>query len=231
VSLNVTVSDKSVQRLKEFAKGNETFQKTYFKNNEVALLSLVKEGQNPRALFIGCSDSRVIPDLIVQTRPGDLFVVRNVGNFVAPYKLDEDFHSTAAAIEYAVGVLNVSEIIICGHSHCGAIEALYNPTCDRSMVHTAKWLTLGEKAKSMALLALGTGVDKATLLRATEHLSIVTQIENLLTYPYVRQLVETENLFIHGWYYDIETGAIEYYDPDSYQFRPLNTLGDEKSPV
>ena len=230
MSLSVTVSDKSAQRLKEFAQGNETFQKTYFKKNEAELLTLVKEGQNPRALFIGCSDSRVIPDLIVQTRPGDLFVVRNVGNFVAPYKPDEDFHSTAAAIEYAVGVLEVSEIIICGHSHCGAIEALYNSPCE-SMIHTAKWLTLGEKAKSMALLALGTGVEKGTLLRATEHLSIVTQIENLLTYPYVQKRVNEEKLFIHGWYYDIETGAIEYYDPDTYQFRPLSELGDDTSPV
>lgn len=226
MSLSINASDQSALRLKEFADGNETFQQTYFKKHETQLLNLVKEGQNPRALFIGCSDSRVIPDLIIQSNPGDLFVVRNVGNFVAPYKPDEDFHSTAAGIEYAVGVLEVSEIIICGHSHCGAIEALFKTTCDTGMVHTAKWLTLGEKAKSMALLALGNNASKEQLYRATEHLSIVTQIENLLTYPYVKKLVEEDKLFIHGWYYDIETGAIEYYDPDSYQFRPLSELGD-----
>jgi len=226
VSLSLNASDQSTQRLKEFAEGNETFQQTYFKKHEAQLLNLVKEGQNPRALFIGCSDSRVIPDLIIQSNPGDLFVIRNVGNFVAPYKPDEDFHSTAAGIEYAVTILEVSEIIICGHSHCGAIEALFKTTCDTSMVHTAKWLTLGEKAKSMALLALGNNAPKEDLYRATEHLSIVTQIENLLTYPYVKKLVEEDKLFIHGWYYDIETGAIEYYDPDSYQFRPLSELGD-----
>lgn len=226
MSLNSKASDLSIQRLREFAEGNETFQQTYFKKNEEHLLKLVKEGQNPKTLFIGCSDSRVIPDLIVQSRPGDLFVVRNVGNFVAPYKPDEDFHSTAAAIEYAVGVLNVSEIIICGHSHCGAIEALYKNSCQTTMVHTAKWLTLGEKAKSMALVALGENAPQQELLRATEHFSIVTQIENLLTYPYVKNLVNHDKLFIHGWYYDIETGAIEYYDPDTYQFRPLSELGE-----
>jgi carbonic anhydrase len=218
--------NKNIQRLKKFAEGNETFKKTYFKKHEEHLLNLVKEGQSPKTLFIGCSDSRVIPDLIVQSTPGDLFVVRNVGNFVAPYKLDEDFHSTAAGIEYAIGVLEVSEIIICGHSHCGAIEALYKPSCGISMVHTAKWLTLGEKAKSMAILALGENADKKELLRATERLSIITQIENLLTYPYVKKLADEEKLFIHGWYYDIATGAIDYYDPDSYQFRPLNELGE-----
>ncbi|MCX6073325.1 MAG: carbonic anhydrase [Campylobacterales bacterium] len=217
--------NQNIQRLKKFAEGNETFQQTYFKKHEEYLLNLAKEGQSPKTLFIGCSDSRVIPDLIVQSTPGDLFVVRNVGNFVAPYKLDEDFHSTAAGIEYAVGVLEVSEIIICGHSHCGAIEALYKPSCNPSMIHTAKWLTLGEKAKSMATLALGESADKRELLRATERLSIITQIENLLTYPYVKKLADEENLFIHGWYYDIETGAIDYYDPDTYQFRPLNEVG------
>ncbi|MDD5051508.1 MAG: carbonic anhydrase [Sulfuricurvum sp.] len=224
--LSKNAADISVQRLKEFADGNETFQQTYFKKHETQLLSLVKEGQNPRALFIGCSDSRVIPDLIIQSSPGDLFVVRNVGNFVAPYKADEDFHATAAGIEYAVLALEVSEIIICGHSHCGAIEALYKTSCDTSMMHTAKWLTLGEKAKAMATVALGENAEREELLRATEHLSIVTQIENLLTYPYVKRLVEDEKLFIHGWYYDIETGAIEYYDPDSYQFRPLSELAE-----
>lgn len=224
--MTINPSDLSVQRLKEFAEGNETFQKTYFRKNEAQLLKLAKEGQNPKTLFIGCSDSRVIPDLIVQSNPGDLFVIRNVGNFVAPYKPDEDFHSTAAGIEYAVNVLGVSEIIICGHSHCGAIESLYKTTCDTSMVHTAKWLTLGEKAKSMALIALGDNAPKDNLLRTTEQLSIITQIENLLTYPYVKKLVDSDKLFIHGWYYDIETGTIDYYDPDSYQFRPLSDLAE-----
>lgn len=224
--LKRNASDQSLQRLREFAEGNETFQQTYFRKNEAHLLKLAKEGQNPKTLFIGCSDSRVIPDLIVQSDPGDLFVIRNVGNFVAPYKPDENFHSTAAGIEYAVGVLEVSEIIICGHSHCGAIEALYKNSCGTTMVHTSKWLTLGEKAKGMAMVALGDQASKEELCRATEHLSIVTQIENLLTYPYVKKLADEEKLFIHGWYYDIETGAIEYYDPDSYQFRPLSELGE-----
>lgn len=216
----------NAQRLKKFADGNETFQKTFFKKHEEHLLKLVQEGQNPKTLFIGCSDSRVIPDLIVQSTPGDLFVIRNVGNFVAPYKPDEDFHSTAAGIEYAVGVLEVSEIIICGHSHCGAIAALYKSSCQTSMIHTAKWLTLGEKAKSMAMVALGDNANEEELLRATEQLSIVTQIENLLTYPYVKKMAEEEKLFIHGWYYDIETGAIDYYDPETFQFRPLSELGN-----
>ncbi|MGD9969103.1 MAG: carbonic anhydrase [Sulfuricurvum sp.] len=226
MSLNDESRNEQAHRLKKFVEGNETFQQTYFKKNEEHFLKLAQEGQNPRSLFIGCSDSRVIPDLIVQSKPGDLFVIRNVGNFVAPYKPDEDFHSTAAGIEYAVNVLEVSEIIICGHSHCGAIASLYKTSCNTAMVHTAKWLTLGEKAKTMATVALGENANHEELLRATEHLSIITQIENLLTYPYVKKLVNDDKLYIHGWYYDIETGGIEYYDPDTFLFRPLSELGE-----
>ncbi len=208
-------------KLAKYAKGNALFQRAYFKKHENDLLNLVENGQHPKALFIGCSDSRVIPDLMVQTKPGDLFVIRNVGNFVPPYKPDEDFHATASGIEYAVSVLKVSEIIICGHSHCGACKALYEPISDPSLIHTKKWLQLGEKAKSMALLTHGKHGDKEELLRVTEKLSIVSQIDNLLTYPYIKQRLDADNIYIHGWYYNIEDGSIEYYDPENYEFKPL----------
>jgi len=196
-----------------YAEGNELFQKVYFKQHEAELLKLAKEGQNPKALFIGCSDSRVIPDLMVQSKPGDLFVMRNVGNFVPAYKGDEDFHATATAIEYAVNVLNVS-----------ACKALYDELDDPLLVHTRKWLSLGEKAKQNALRAVGPDDDRQTLLRLTEQFSIISQIENLLTYPYVSKLVGEEKLFIHGWYYDIETGRIRYYDPEQKSFIPLSEV-------
>ncbi len=215
--------------LNDFAQGNEVFQRAYFKKHENELLALVDKGQNPKALFIGCSDSRVIPDLIIQCKPGDLFVVRNVGNFVPPYKPDEDYHSTASGIEYAIKVLNVSEVIICGHTHCGACKTLFEPINDPDLVHIKKWLDLGERAKSMALLSLGPDADKDALLRLTERMSIITQIDNLLTYPFVKKRLEKEELFIHGWYYDIETGNIDYYDPDTYQFAPLTQLTNRRS--
>lgn len=205
-------------------KGNELFQKAYFKEHEAELMKLAKEGQSPKALFIGCSDSRVIPDLMLQSKPGDLFVTRNVGNFVPPYKPDEDFHATATAIEYAVSVLKVSEVIICGHTHCGACKALYEDLSDPALIHTRKWLSLGESAKETALNTVGPDGDKERLLRLTEQFSILHQIENLLTYPYVKKLVDEEKLFIHGWYYDIETGHIRYYDPERKAFMPLSDL-------
>lgn len=208
----------------EFAQGNEQYQEVYFKNNSEDLLRLVKMGQQPKALFIGCSDSRVIPDLIVQSKPGDLFVVRNIGNFVPPYKVDEDFHSTASAIEYATNILGVSEIIVCGHTHCGAIASLYNMVDNPNLTLIKKWLELGEKPKKLALLSLGTNSAPEELYRLTEKFSIITQMDNLLTYPYIKEKVESKELSIHGWYYDIETGKIDYYNNDTHQFASLANL-------
>jgi len=216
-----------VINLKEYAQGNKLFR-SYFKKNQESLLDLVKSGQSPKALFIGCSDSRVIPDMMVQTEPGDLFVIRNVGNFVPPYKPDEDFHATASGIEYAVSVLKVQEIIICGHTHCGACASLYEDIQDPSLVHTKKWLELGKSAKQSAILSLGSDANKEDLLRLTEKLSIIKQIENILTYPVVKERFENGILSIHGWCYDISTGKIEYYNADTYEFLPLKSLLEEK---
>jgi carbonic anhydrase len=207
--------------------GNKLFKEGYYKENEKTFIELSEKGQQPKALYIGCSDSRVLPNLMTKSAPGDLFVIRNVGNFVAPYNPDNNFHSTASAIEYAVSILKTENIIVCGHTHCGAINALYDEkgTLDsKELVHTRKWLSLGDNAKKQALLALGNRADKDMTLRLTEKLSVISQIENLLTYPSVKKRVESGTLTIHGWMYDIESGEIEYYDPDTSQFEPLSSL-------
>lgn len=211
--------------------GNELFKKSYFKAHEKEFLELAEKGQTPKALYIGCSDSRVVPDLMTSSAPGDLFVVRNIGNFVAPYKPDEDFHSTASAIEYAVSILKVKNIIVCGHTHCGAIESIHDKRCadNPELVHTKTWLTLGESAKTEAISVLGVDADKTALLRLTEKLSVISQIENLLTYPSVKTKVDSNEISIHGWVYDIKSGEIEYYDPESSQFLPISSLKEKKS--
>jgi len=202
-------------------RGHYNFQNLNFKQNENRFKQLVHDGQNPKALFIGCSDSRVVPELITGSKPGDLFIVRNIGNFVAPFKPDEDYHATASAIEYAVGVLGISDIIICGHSHCGAINELYNQvTYSEDIIHTIKWLELGTPAKEQAL-SLFPNVPKEELLRYTEKISVLFQLDNILTYPMVKKRVDEGSLFLHGWYYDIITGVISYYDDESDSFKPL----------
>lgn len=208
--------------------GNALFKESYYKAHEKDLLELVEKGQHPKALYIGCSDSRVLPNLMTKSAPGDLFVIRNVGNFVAPFKPDEDFHSTASAIEYAVSVLKVKNIIVCGHTHCGAIAAVHDKDelNDPDLIHTKKWLTLAEAPKKQALLALGENANKDKLLRLTEKLSVISQLENLLTYPSVKRGVDSKDIALHGWVYDIASGEIEYYDLENSQFLTMSSLKD-----
>jgi len=207
--------------LNEFQKGHEDFRKVQFRQNEDRFKKLVAEGQSPKALFIGCSDSRVVPNLITGTGAGDLFITRNIGNLVPPFRPDNDFHGTAAAIEYAVGHLEVSDIIVCGHSDCGAIKALYEEhTVTEENIHTVKWLELAADAKAAALEALPKA-PRRQLLEYTEKISVVYQLENLLSYPAVKRGVEEGRIFLHGWHYDIAEGTISYYDDEAYEFRPL----------
>lgn len=206
---------KLIERYKEFKEYK-------FKKHEQLFIELAKKGQSPKTLFIGCSDSRVVPNLITGARPGDLFVFRNIGNFVPPFKPDKEFHATAAAIEYAVSVLEVQDIIVCGHSHCGACESLYKEIPDTiELIHTKKWLELGVKAKEEALREVG-AEDRELLLRTTERLSVIVQLQNLLSYPAVQKRVEQGILRLHGWYFKIESGEIEYFDEEKEAFVPLD---------
>ncbi|WP_294955049.1 carbonic anhydrase [Sulfurovum sp.] len=209
-------------RFQNFETGHEAFRKIAFNKNKERFRKLVEEGQQPKALFIGCSDSRVMPAMITNSKPGDLFIVRNIGNFVAPFNPDADFHATASAIEYAVSILEVSDIIVCGHSHCGAIAALYKeiePTQEN--IHTIKWLELGQEAKKVALLAHRESTTEV-LHCYTEQMSVIYQLDNLLTYPAVRKRVEDGTLFLHGWHYNLEDGTIESYDDENFEFKPLS---------
>ncbi len=207
--------------MKVFESGHENFKQVKFTQNKKRFKKLVEEGQNPKALFIGCSDSRVMPAMITGSKAGDLFIVRNIGNFVAPFRPDADYHATASAIEYAVSVLEISDIIVCGHSHCGAIASLYKEIeATPENIHTIKWLELGEAAKKIALLTHKTS-PKGELLRYTEKVSVIHQLDNLLTYPAVKRRVDEGKLFLHGWHYDIENGNIEYFDDEAYEFRAL----------
>ncbi|WP_457624807.1 carbonic anhydrase [Persephonella sp.] len=200
-----------------FLKGVEKFKKLKFKEYEQKFKELIEKGQHPKALFITCSDSRIHPDEITGADIGDLFIVRNIGNMVPPFKPDNEFHGVAAAVEYAVSVLKVPDIIVCGHSHCGACEALYSDLPDsEEIIHVKKWLEIDKDVKEIALSTISEKGRK--LFELTERLNIIKQLENLLTYPAVRRRVEEGSLRLHGWYYIIERGEIQYYDPQSNSF-------------
>ena len=212
-------------KIEELKEGNIVFRQLGFKHFEDDFETLVTKGQKPEVLFIGCSDSRVVPDLIVDSKPGDMFILRNVGNFVPPFKADNDFHGSAAAIEYAVSVLDVKHIIVCGHSFCGACQALYSDLGDDiGLIHVRKWLELGYKAKEYVIKEFGNTLPKDEIYRKTEKTSIVYQLENLLTYPEVKRKVDENLLTLHGWYYKIEDGSIEEYNKDKGIFISIKDL-------
>lgn len=193
-------------------KGLKQFKKEYFPRYKEHYLKLVKEGQNPSTLFIGCADSRITPSILTSSHPGELFVVRNIGNLVPPYERDTGYHGVSSAIEYAVVVLKVKDIVVCGHSHCGAIRCLYEPP-DDTTPHVNKWLKLAEKVKLHGPLT-------EELLRQSEQRSVIAQLEHLMTYAVVRDGVEKGELALHGWHFVIEEGSVYILDIATGKFLP-----------
>ena len=186
------------------------FRTQYFPRFRKAFHQLVEKGQRPTVLFIGCSDSRVVPYLLMDSGPGELFIVRNVGNLVPPHDASLGFHGTGAAIEFGVLRLGVRHIVVCGHSHCGAIRALYDDASGDTP-HMNHWLDLARGA----VLPVTVSEDA---LRRTEQRSVVLQLERLMAYPMVAQRVEQGSLFLHGWHYSIEDGRVSTLDIESGSF-------------
>ena len=191
--------------------GIRRFERSTFPRYEHTYRKLVDDGQHPNTLFIGCSDSRVVPYLLMDCGPGELFIVRNVGNLVPPHDASHGHHGTAAAIEFAVLSLNVRNIVVCGHNHCGAIRALYREPPAEAR-HMRVWLDLARPA----VLPVA---ESEEALRRVEQRSVVLQLEHLLSYPMVADRVKRGELFLHGWHYLIEEGRIQVFDFESGSFR------------
>lgn len=202
---DVASADELLLRLRRF-------HSDYFPLHQQRFQDLVAQGQHPKTLFIGCSDSRVVPYLLTGAGPGELFIVRNVGAFVPPYDGSHGLHGTTAAIEFAVLSLHVERIIVCGHSHCGAIRAAYEGVPEEAVALQA-WLKLA----SEALLPVQASPEA---LRRTEQRVVVLQLERLMAYPMVRREVEKGSLTLHGWHYVIEDGEIHIFDVRQGSFVP-----------
>ncbi len=179
---------------------------------------LLAEGQTPEWLFITCADSRVVPDLILGTEPGDLFIARSIGNVVPVTSHDVD--GVTATIEYAVEVLKVRHAIVCGHSDCGALKAALDRTSLENLPQARRWLKHVQSAfayRQPLNPADGDSAELAALIRG----NVVVQMTNLCAQPPVRSAVAEGRLTVHGWYYDILTGRIEEYDEHQRKFLPL----------
>lgn len=208
--------------INELLKGFQRFRVKSFEPNRELFNRLAMQGQTPRTLLIGCSDSRVDPAILTDSAPGDLFVIRNVANLVPPHETGGRYHGTSAALEFAVCNLKVSNIIILGHSRCGGIRALlegYGEN-DEGEGFIAPWVKIAASARD-EVLQRWPDASKEFKQRACERAGIRTSLTNLMTFPFIRQRVEQGQLKLYGWYYDLENGELMQYDPEKDRFYDL----------
>ena len=204
-------------------RGIMEFRREEFERHKELFRELGRQ-QKPHTLFIGCSDSRVVPNLITGSNPGELFIVRNVANIVPPYRSTEEYVSTTSAVEYAVLSLGVDTIVVCGHSNCGGCAALNQADEELAhLPHVRKWLEVSREVKGRVdrLMTGDTPEEREWL---TEQVNVLVQMKNLLTYPYVRERYERDELRILGWHYLIETGEIYNFNDATQLFELITDL-------
>jgi carbonic anhydrase len=201
----------------KIAAGVVKFQQGAFRERQ-ALFGKLAEGQSPEALFITCSDSRIDPNLLTQTDPGELFICRNAGNIVPPHT--NHTGAMTASIEYAVGALQVPHIIICGHSGCGAMKGAMNPDGLDEFPHVREWLSYA-RAATLITKRKGAGLDESARLDLLIKENVLLQIAHLKTHPYVAARLSSGETKLHGWVYDIGSGEVLAYDEYENAFIPV----------
>ena len=207
--------------MKNLIEGAISFRSRYFYEHQSTYEKL-SSSQNPHTLFITCADSRIMPERLVSARPGELFVVRNIANMIPDYSNDNNHLTVPAAIEYAVKVLNVENIVVCGHSNCGGIAALFKkPEELAHLPHASEWLKLGTSVRERTLQMCDPN-DIQAIKETAERQNIIRQIESLMTFPYVKELYDQQKINISGWYYMIDSGKIFIYNMETGGFDLIN---------
>jgi carbonic anhydrase len=208
--------------MEKLIEGVHKFHTDEFGNYRSLFRKLSQEGQNPHTLFITCSDSRVLAELITRSKPGDLFVVKNVGNIVPPASATGSTNSTAAAIEFAVDSLRVSDIVVCGHSQCGAMEALITGlAAGNPLPHLREWLALAAPVRQVLQTEYHHLKSNAERTTAAAEENVLFALENLRTYPVVQARLADGSLRLHGWFFKIASAELFAFDPETKQFLPL----------
>ncbi|MHB1529554.1 MAG: carbonic anhydrase [Acidiferrobacteraceae bacterium] len=190
------------------------FRARHFGQDDKLFKKLVSQGQSPKVIVVGCCDSRVDPAIITDAEPGDLFIIRNIANLVPPCESAGTYHGTSAALEFGVCRLGVEHIIVLGHAQCGGIHALLEGGPWAGAFISA-WTQIAEPARERAI-RMAEGED---LHRSCEQEAILVSLDNLLTFPWIRERVEQARLVLHGWYFDLEAGQLLYYDKAAGKFQ------------
>jgi carbonic anhydrase len=201
--------------MERLLNGLHQFRSEIFLSHQELFERLVK-GQTPDALFITCSDSRINPNLLTQTNPGELFILRNAGNIIPPYGAVQG--GEAATIEFAVVALGIKDIIVCGHSHCGAVKGLISPGKLDEMPAVASWLQYAEATRRIVKENYK-GLNDTQLASVATQENVLVQLEHLRTHPAVAARIARNELNLHGWVYKIETGEVFSYQPEDAQFK------------
>jgi carbonic anhydrase len=201
--------------MQKLVNGIHQFQKDVF-SREQRLFEKLALGQKPLALFITCSDSRIDPSLLTQTKPGELFILRVAGNIIPSYGAVHG--GEAATIEYAVSALGVKDIVICGHSLCGAMTGLLNPEALEKMPAVKEYLKHAEATRRIVIENYAHLTDERARLTLTVEENVLVQLENLRTHPAVAAALGRGDVKLHGWVYKFETGQVFSFDPEQKQF-------------
>jgi len=204
--------------MKDIIDGFLKFQREAFVERSELFKQLANH-QNPRALFISCSDSRLVPELVTQREPGDLFVIRNAGNIVPSFGPEPG--GVSATVEYAIAVLGVEDIVICGHSDCGAMTAVATCQCLDHLPAVAHWLRYADAARHIT--EAGEYATERDRINAMVRENVIAQLTNIKTHPSVALALSQGKVKLHGWVYDIASGSIDALDGNTRQFVSLAT--------
>lgn len=202
-------------------EGFRRFREQHFTEDDAIYRQLVTDGQTPKIMVVACCDSRVDPAIVLDCAPGDLFVIRNVANLVPPAESrNSGRHGTSAALEFGVRNVGVEHIIVLGHAQCGGIRSLFSGSGGEPDSYISSWMRMAEAVHAGVLRDLPNTSQKQQQI-ACEQRAILVSLDNLMTFPWVRERVENGTLALHGWYFDIEHGQLLQYDPASHTFEAL----------
>jgi carbonic anhydrase len=210
--------------LEGLLQGFADFRLGYFREHSDLFEKLASEGQSPKILIVGCADARVDPGILTQTKPGDIFTVRNIGAIVPPAQIppDERQHGTSAAIEFAVRGLEVQHVVILGHALCGGIAQLVDG--DKSAFahydYLSTWTAVAQDVRDLAVRELQ-GKSRDEIARAVEQAAVVNSVVNLMSFPWIAERVAAGKLVLHAWWFNLIEGQLYAFNPDTSSFDPV----------
>ncbi|MBB4665032.1 carbonic anhydrase [Conexibacter arvalis] len=204
--------------MRDLLRGIHDFKRDGLKSRRGLMERLAVEGQRPQIALVSCSDSRVLPEMFTQAAPGDIFLVRNAGNIVPVG--GNDSPGEAASLEFAVEVLGVRDIVVCGHTHCGAVDAILHPETIAGLPTLEKWL-LSSQETGQIVRERYSHLEGEALMRVAVGEHVLVQLQHLRRLPFIASRLPEPDFSIHGWVYDIKTGEVQVYDVDQDRFVPL----------